>query len=265
MSAVKEPNFFAIAGEQPGSVPARDGLAKRLTRGPLEVATIADIESYSALFQQVTDEVAIGEASPLYLITPTASERIKHYLPRVKLIAILRNPVDRAYSAHSLRWLYGGQERASFGQAIRDIYWGFYYAHLRSYFSIFARTQIKIHLYDDFKANPVWVLQDIFGFLGTDDTFVPDLSVQYNVGGAPKNRAWRAFLLGLGPAASAFKPLVPAAVRPKMVDMLHRLQRRAFTQPPPLEPAARAELIEIYREDILKLQDLLQRDLSAWL
>lgn len=229
------------------------------------VARIADIESYRALFQQVVNEVAIGEASPSYLITPGSPERIKHYLPDVKLIAILRNPVDRAYSAHSLRWLYAGHERAGFGQAIRDIYWGFYYAHLKGYFAIFERAQIKVHLYEDFRADPAWVLQDILQFLGVSDAYAPDLSVQYNVGGVPKNRFWRAFLQGLGPVASVFKPLIPAAVRPRLADTVNRLQRRAFVKPPPLEPAARAELIEIYREDTLKLQDLLQRDLSTWL
>lgn len=265
MSAIKEPNFFALVGEEPAPAPPKAGTAGRLTRGPLMVVRIADIESYRALFQPVVDEVAIGEASPSYLITPGTPERIKHYLPDVKLIAILRNPVDRAYSAHSLRWLYAGQERASFGQAIRDIYWGFYYTHLKGYFATFERTQIKIHLYEDFRADPAWVLQDIFQFLGVSDTFVPDLSVQHNVGGVPKNRVWRAFLQGLGPVASVFRPLIPATVRPELAGVLNRLQGRAFVKPPPLEAAARAELIEIYRQDILQLQDLLQRDLSAWL
>ena len=265
MSAIKEPNLFAAAGEEPVCVPPRNGLTKHLTRRPLEVVRITDIESYSALFQQVVDEVAIGEASPLYLITPEAPERIKHYLPQVKLIAILRNPVDRAYSAQSLRWLYDGQERGSFGQAVRDIYWGFYYTHLKGYFALFERAQIRIHLYEDFGADPAGVLQDIFQFLGVCDTFAPDLTVHYNIGGLPKNRVWSAFLKGLGPVASLCRPLVPAAVRPGVVDMFHHLQRRAFVKPPPLEPAARAELIDIYREDILKLQDLVQRDLSAWL
>jgi hypothetical protein len=72
-------------------------------------------------------------------------------------------------------------------------------------------------------------------------------------------------LQGLGPAASLFKPLVPAAVRPEVAAIVNHLQRRALVKPPLLEPAARAELIDIYRQDILQLQDLLQRDLSAWL
>jgi hypothetical protein len=265
MSAVKEPSFFAVPEQEPGAIPSTDEKAGRLARRPLEVVRITDPEVYSALFREVGGEVAIGEASASYLITPTAPERIKHYLPEVRLIAILRNPVDRAYSAHSLRWLYAGQERAGFGQAIRDIYWGFYYTHLERYFALFERAQIRIYLYEDFRADPAAVLQDIFQFLGVCDTFAPDLTVHYNVGGLAKNRVWGAVLKGLGPVASLCRPLVPAAVRPGVVDMFHHLQRRAFVRPPPLESAARAELIDIYREDILKLQDLLQRDLSAWL
>ena len=108
-------------------------------------------------------------------------------------------------------------------------------------------------------------LQDIYQFLGVSDAFAPDLSARHNVGGLPKNRIWRVFLQGLGPVTSVLKPLIPAAVRPKAAGLLNRLQGRAFVKPPPLEPAARAELIEVYREDVLKLQDLVQRDLSAWL
>jgi hypothetical protein len=43
------------------------------------------------------------------------------------------------------------------------------------------------------------------------------------------------------------------------------LQRQIFTEPPPIDPAIRAELIRGYREDVLKLQELLGRDLSSWL
>lgn len=265
MSPIKEPNFFAVAGEEPESAQLDIEATGRWPRSSLVVNRITDVETYRALFQGVVDEVAIGEASPMYLITPKAPERIEQYLPDAKLIAILRNPIDRAYSAHCLRWLYGGQERAPFGQAVRDIYWGFYYTHLKGYYAVFDRAQIRIHLYEEFRANPVGVLRDIFRFLDVSETFVPDFSVQYNVGGAPKNSFWRAFLLGIGPVQSVFKPLVPAAMRPEAVEVLNRLRRRAFVEPPPLEAGTRAELAQIYREDILKVQDLVQRDLSCWL
>jgi hypothetical protein len=265
MCPIKEPNFFAIEGEKLDLVRPKDGMAKRWARRSFTNGMITDIEAYRALFAGVSDEVVIGEASPLYLITPKAPERIKHHLPNAKLIVILRNPVERAYSAHVLKELYGGEERVGFGQAIRDIYWGLYYTHLKRYFDIFDRAQIRIYLYDNFKTNSVGVLQDIFQFLCVSETFMPDLSVQYNAGGIPRNRVWRAFLIGLGPAKSVLKPLVPTALRPGAVSLLRSLQGRAFVKPPPLDPGARAELIQIYREDILKLQDLIQRDLSAWL
>jgi hypothetical protein len=272
MSAVKEPAFFAVDG------------TKFAFRGPwrrwASRNTITNIEAYCALFQEVRDEVAIGEASTAYLVHPRAPERIKHYIPEVKLIAILRDPVKRAYSDYLMRRLYGEPPAADLGQAIRrreacvrknwglgqryvDV--GFYYTHLKRYFDIFDPAQIKVHLYEDFKTDPVSILQDIFRFLGVDETFIPDLSFEYNVGGIPKHEVWRAFLTRLNLIKPALKPIIPATLRQRIANHLSNLQRRGLVKPPPLEPDVRAELIQIYREDILKLQDLIRRDLSRWL
>ena len=90
MSPVKEPRFFALEGEKPD--PGRP------TDERLMNHSITDIEAYRALFQAVSKETAIGEASPLYLYSPKAPERIRHYIPDAKLIAVLRDPVERAYS-----------------------------------------------------------------------------------------------------------------------------------------------------------------------
>ena len=54
---------------------------------------------YRALFEGARGEKAVGEASPLYIYAPGTAERIKRYVPEAKIVALLRNPVDRAYSA----------------------------------------------------------------------------------------------------------------------------------------------------------------------
>lgn len=98
MSPIKEPNFFA--------------LEERCVdfRGPgdhlyIKQFSVTELERYRSLFQGVTHEQAVGEASPLYLYSPVAPARSHRYVPEMKLIAILRHPVDRAYSAflHLLR------------------------------------------------------------------------------------------------------------------------------------------------------------------
>jgi hypothetical protein len=268
MSPTKESSFFASEGAEPG------------VRGPrrrwASQSTVADINTYRALFRGVTDQVAIGEASPVYLINPRAPARIKHYIPDAKLIAILRDPVESAYSAFVMRRLYGDERLEDFSQAVvkRDEnagkYWrlrqryidvGFYYTHLKRYFDIFDGSQINVHLYEDFKADPINVLQDIFRFLGVDDTFLPDVSIKYNVGGLPRTKAWHIFY-SIRPVLRSF---IPARLRKYAVDRLLSLQAQVLVKPPSLEPAVRAQLIEIYRDDILKLEKLIQRDLSMWM
>lgn len=264
MCPIKETYFFTFdGGRSPKPAPNRT-MTQRLIRLSADSVRITNLDDYCALFEGASDALAIGEASPTYLIYSRASQRIRHYLPNVKLLAILRNPVDRAYSSHMLRVLYGGQERGEFGQSVRDIYWGFYHTHLKRYYDLFDRDQIQVHLYEDFKADPAGVLGQIFSFLDVDP-ILPDLSIAYNVGGVPRNRLWQAILAGSSPVKAVLKPLVPSRWRQAAIDALHGLQRQGLAKPTPIEPEVWAELICIYKYDILRLQDLIQRDLGAWL
>ena len=88
MSRVKEPLFFAVEGR------------REPFHGFEDNQGIRNLSDYCALFSETQNEPVIGEASPMYLYlnSEQAPARIKHYAPEAKLIAVLRNPVDRAYS-----------------------------------------------------------------------------------------------------------------------------------------------------------------------
>ena len=264
MSSIKEPGFFAFEGTEPRM--------RRPWRAWISRNRITDIESYQALFQGVSDEIAIGEASPAYLVRPRAVERIKHYIPDAKLIAMLRNPVERAYSAFLMQGLCVGDMPEDSGQAMCELRQrrshldaGFYYAHLKRYFDNFDRAQIGVYLFDDFEADPVEVTQEIFRFLGVDETFVPDTSVKHVVGGLPRNKLWGAIVRGLVLTRPILRPFVPVPLRQRSIDFISNLQRRGLAKPSPLDPETRRELIQEYQQDILSLQELIQRDLSDWL
>jgi len=269
MSPVKEPGFFAFEGEK------LDFLVDTINKD--FVAQLkTDIESYCELFKGVSREIAIGEASAMYLYNPKAPERIKYYIPNVKLIAILRNPVERAYSHFLQRVMKGLEPLKDFTQAIQEeetrignnerqsphyIQMGFYYIQLRRYFDRFNQNQIKVYLYEDLKDNPIGVLQDIFHFLGVDETFIPDTSLRHNVTGIPKSRLLHRFLTRPNFIKAPFKPLFPEKLRKRIVM---NLKNRNLVRPP-LPPEVHNWLIRLYRDDILRLQDLIQRDLSKWL
>lgn len=269
MSPVKEPKFFALEGEDldfrgPGD-------QKRMESG-----WITTFEEYSELFRAVTDETAIGEASNLYLYDPKAAERIRHHIPHVKLIAILRDPAERAYSNFLHMARSGLEPSADFTEALRQEetrinsrwmpfwhYWqrGFYYRQLRRYFDRFDQHQIKVYLYEEFAADPGCVLQDFFEFLGVDGTFASDVSKKHNQSGVPRNRAVHSLLTTPSPIKTALRAVIPSG-------RLRRAARRIRDQnlvKIPLSPEERTQLVDTYREDILKLQDLIRRDLSKWL
>ena len=262
MSPVKEPNFFCSEGEA-----GRHG------------SSAARLETYQNLFKDVSGEKAIGEASHCYLYEPEAVGRIRQSLPGAKFVAILRDPVGRAYS-HFLHMVRNGTEPLTdFAQALREeetrackdrgfqdyIGRGLYSDQLGRYFDAFGRERVKVYLYEDLSVAPVRVLQDTFRFLGVDDSIVPDVSLRRNVSGSPRYEILDSILRRPNPVKDALKMHLPAALRWRLLKAFDDLKTRNLTRPPAVEPGVRRRLVRIYREDILKVQELIHRDLSGWL
>ena len=267
MAPNKETHFFSLAGENLDFLPDNDRLKDFLAQRQ------TTIDAYRQQFEGVTNEVAVGEASPFYLYHPQSPERIYQHLPDAKLIAILRNPMERAYSnfLHHLRddmepltdfakALQQEEERISNGWWWGYYYTklGFYYEQLQRYLDRFEPSQLKVYLYEDLSNHPLNLLQDLFQFLNVDDSFTPDISIRYNATGVPKNKLLSSLIKSRFAKASMKR--LPEQLRKQFVD----LDRQNLIKPT-LPSAVRKQLIEVYREDILKMQNFLQRDLSHWL
>lgn len=266
MSPLKEPQFFAFEGERLNY----QGLGVTINQ------SITTLERYQTLFQNVNGERAIGEASALYLYIPKASERIKHYLPKIKLIAILRNPVERAYAAFLHLMREGREPLNDFGKALAaeptriqenwGFLWhyqemGFYAIQLKRYLDKFDRSQIRIYLHDDFLKSPLSLIQDIFEFLEVEREFIPDMAFRPNLSGVPQNKRLHQFIKEKHWLKHFIKPLLSQKARNRIAERL--LQRNLVK--PPLSAEIKASLTDRFREDILKLQEILERDLSQWL
>ncbi len=274
MSSLKEPNFFALEGS---NLDFDGAEGKERIQRWVKRESVTDIEEYRALFRGAAGELAIGEASPMYLYSPEAPYRIRYYIPEAKLITILRNPVERAYSAFLYMRRDGREPLKEFHQALqaeegrmRDKWewiWhyrhvGFYYAQLKRYFDVFDKEQIKVYLYEDLRADLPNVLQDIFRFLEVDEAFVPDTSLRHNVSGIPKTGLLPRLTFRRNPVKTVLRPLLPQGLRQRISVSL---KSRSLVEAPPLAPEIRRELLEGYRDDILKLEDLIEWDLSGWL
>ncbi|NNV08014.1 sulfotransferase [Geobacillus sp. C56-T2] len=268
LSPIKETNFFALEGSNVDFKGPGDEVLKEFS--------ITNIDDYRSLFKNVTDEKAIGEVSPLYLYSEKAPLNIKKYIPNVKIIAILRNPVDRAYSSF-LHCVRDNRETVNnFEDALRleeeriknnwEHLWhyknlGFYYKQLKRYYDVFSPNQIKVYLYEDLK-NPENLLRNIFEFLDVDTNFKPKIEEKYNVSGIPKNKLIHNLIHKENIIKDLFKKIVVnQEIRRKLKN---QIMNRNLTKPE-LDYSIRQKLIEEFREDILQLQDLINRDLSAWL
>jgi Sulfotransferase domain len=270
MSSVKEPKFFALEGTTWDSEPlGAGGLAK--------IKGIREWETYQGLFSGVSGETAIGEASPLYIYAPLAAENIRQTLPHAKIVAILRHPVDRAYS-HFLHWVQRGLEPlgADFVKVLNEedariaLDWspnyhykhrGFYYNQLKRYYDRFHGDQIRIYLFEDLQRDPITLTQDLFHYLEVDPAFIPETDQQYNVSQIPQNSQLNQFIDRPNLAKTILKPFIPKTWRDRLKNNLK--QKNAIK--PKLDPELRQKLTQDYREDILKLQDLIQKDLFLWL
>ncbi len=267
MSPIKEPKFFALEGE------------KADFQGPDDWKKdyVTELAAYQDLFKDVSNEIAVGEASPGYLHSSKASERIKHHIPNAKLIAILRDPVDRAFSHFTSLVSQNLEPLTDFSEAMSaeteriqnnwSPRWcykqrGFYYSQLKRYFNLFDRNQIKVYLYEDFKKNSLGVVQDAFSFLGVDNAFIPNVDHKHNVTHTRKNKALHGLINQENPIKSTLRPLLPTKLRQQVAIKFKKMNQG---EKPQLSPEVRRQFVEIYREDILKLQDLINRDLSNWL
>jgi hypothetical protein len=237
---------------------------------------ISDQAEYEALFAPATTESAIGEASTMYLYLPWVPARIAELKPDMKLIAILRHPVDRAFSHYCMRVGMEAEPLKTFEEAVEAepdrvargdvdgthyLGRGFYSAQIRRYLDLFPREQLRIYLYDDLREDAVKLSRDAFRFLEVDDRFEPDTSLKQNVGEMPKSRALHDFLTRENPTKAVLKAVLPPTLRKRMATAA---KDRNLLKPV-LSPDTRRRLTGAFREDILNLQDLLSRDLSAWL
>lgn len=240
--------------------------------------TIFEWQNYLKLFENVQKEKAIGESSATYLYYyKTAITSIRKYLGDTKIIISLRNPIDRAFSAYLHLWR-DNHENISFEEALKEenkrkrLNWvplyhytslGFYYYQVKAYLNNF--DQVKVYLYDDLEKDSLGLVRDIYEFLGVDSSFAPDVNIKYNVSGIPKNKFIHKFFIEPNILKSVVKPiiktLVPQEERRKIIEKI----KMKNLQKPQMKPETREYLKNLYRENILKIQDLIKKDLSKWL
>lgn len=266
MCPLKEAGFFWAYGQPirlhgPGAEKLRNRLVTRL-------------DEYQKLFKDARQAKAIGESSVRYLVSPSAPQNIHSFIPDARLVVILRQPAERAFSAFAHNKRDGLEPCENFAEAIaedrqgkrdewefcRYLNRGFYYTSLKRYLEYFDRSQIHISLLEDLIQDPQGLMRGLFDFIGVDTSFAPDLSHKHNASGVIHNPLLRLVWTNSNRIRVAIRPYLPAKMRHTAFEWVIRDMDKLK-----LPADQRRELTEYYRQDILQLQDLIQRDLSHWL
>lgn len=265
MSPVKETNFLERDWEK---LIAENSNIKNRT---------STFDDYCKLFAGVKNEIAIGEASPNYIFHyESSAPRIKKYTPDAKLILVLRNPIERAYSDYlmHLRDAIGSEVKSLREQIEKSpstsfiLKKGLYYTPIKYYLDFFDTEKIQVFLYDDLCNDAQKFMSEIYEYIDVEKNFIADVSRKNQQAKIPKNITINNLLQRQNPirnlAASALKTLMPLEARQELRSRLIQLNSQHKSRVA-LTPEDRHKLAEFYREDILKLQDLINRDLSSWL
>jgi len=252
MSAIKEPHFFSSL-----DFPFPDNDILQITKDP---------EAYEALFAQAGDKIS-GESSTYYLFDPEAPARIKAYNPAMKLIAILREPVQRAHSHYLLYDRRGKQppfhstvERLMAGDVGSPVYdivrLGLYGEQLQNYYRHFPSEQLLVVNFRDFTQRPVETLEQILTHIGADASYAAQLAEakpqnQYQV---PRSQT----LAKLTNNPTVLKTTMKLVPRPVLRAARNNLLlKKGAGGKEPVDAAMAAKLRAFYAADEKILADLL--------
>jgi hypothetical protein len=269
LSPIKEPRFFSA---QTLHLPQK-GI------GDEKIPFVRTFTDYCKLFEDARGKKAVGEASAdtLYYYEKTIPV-IKKYLEEPRIIILLRNPVERAFSSY-LHLIRDNREYLSFEDGLEQeeerirqdwqCIWhyknrGMYYRQVKVFMEAFRR--VKVILYDDFKKDPLTTIKQVCEFLEVNTDYQPaDTSTHYNATGIPRFKTLNNIFL--------MKNILQRSIRnvgrfilteDGWVKLRENLRAKLYVKTS-MKPKTRAYLQGVFREDILKLRDLLDRDLSAWL
>ncbi|GII00108.1 sulfotransferase family protein [Planobispora takensis] len=267
MSPVKEPKFFLTDGPPPDR------------GGPGDAQTYREHvwrrEDYEALFADAPPGTSRGESTPFYLYDRQAQRRIHATVPRARIIAILRDPVERAHSNWTHLWSAGlepigdvvracaEEERrieagwAHFWHYVRLGRYGEQLAHL---FTLFPREQVLVFRYRDLLDRPGPALDRICAFLGVEQGLLTEVPRE-NVTAHPEaDRRHR-----LLSAALRAGRLLPGRLGTALAEPIEGLLQRRGKARRPLTWEQRRRLIPRFADDIELLQQVTGEDFGDWL
>ena len=272
LSAVKEPKYYMCGDSPPPAY-----------RGPGDAHSnqewIWQRASYQALFDGAPPGALVGESTPFYLYNRDARRRIAADIPHARLIAVLRDPVDRLYS----NWMHlradGLEPCADIVEACRreparvDAGWapfwhyrrlGMYGRQVADLLDHFPREQVLLLRYRDLVERPEPTLRRVCAFLGVapgELSAVPGDNSRPFVDEGVHTRVLGPVIRAGARAGALLPPQVWRRVSRPLVAQLHS---RGSAARPKLAPDQRAELLEPFLDDVALLEQVTGESFDAW-
>jgi len=247
---------------------------------------VKGVEWYSSLFSSAKPDQACGEASTRYTRCtqyPEAAPRMAELLPHVKLIYIMRHPVDRAYSHHVHEIATGqNKRRTTFEDGIKQHSYildcSDYLRQIEQYLKFFSRDSFLFLLMEDIVKTPKNTIKEILKFLNIDSIKGLDIDLPPVQKNSARERSesfarvkFTSSLKGRVPGLSKVISVLPKEIRNSGYHLIEKLPiyreyaKRESYLPPPILPETRQMLIERFGKSNQKLSRIVGRDLSHWL
>lgn len=262
-------------------VPCKESYLFTESINPLLPATtkIYSLDEYRQLFRNIPPNVkAAGEISSIYLYYyKEVIPRIQDMLGDIKIIIILRNPVERAYSNYkffardlrdertfekALEEELNASDLSSISPAKHYINMGFYYRQIKAFMEGFS--QVKVVLFDDFAGDTTGSLNEIYEFLGVDQAKGCAEIPVYNKSGIPRNSFIAKHLFQPSPFKYLLRKVLIRILSEEKGALLIEKLRGLNLKRSNLNAEIHQRLAKLYRNDIRECEKLIDKDLTSW-
>ena len=250
MSPMKEPRFF-------NSTKYKEKLPYSITKE----------SEYLKLFRGVKQEKAIGESSPFYLFDPDSANLIHDSIPEAKAIIILRDPIERLFSAYLMHKSKGRLDQPFHELVVKNIQNpdsiildnfslknSLYSPSVSRFIKIFGENKVKVLIFEEFTEDPETTVNEVLEFLGVKARAPKTEEKKINPYGVPRGKLAR-LILGSKTLTRIGVKIIPQSLQWKVKDNLLYKQE----EKPEISKPDRVSLEEFYRSDVKELGIILKR------
>lgn len=264
---LKESHYF--------SLPAPDHIFSDLAAERMNQTAVRSFEAYQALFKNAGPQLR-GEVCPTYLYPEFSAKRISKAVPDAKIVIMLRNPVDRSFSAYRHMKARGAEKASTFDEALAletahiDDGWqdmghysraSRYFEQVKRYYDCFSSERIYITKFDDFVKDPISETNKVLEFLGVSPLPPTATIRQTNKTHVIENGFLKNALANRRYGIETLRKLLPSRYRGQLKEWL---MNQLAAKPEKITDATRETLKASFLSDIENLEKLTKISFNDW-